>query len=166
MIFSYSYFPLIFCSVFSICRLIFRFKHTHKLLFLYNDTLLLSVVLLNIVSFVTFLAENINEFTSCDQSEFACSDQNNTCLDRSAVCDGITDCPNGKDEHDSICKCTSDQVSFICCQKSSIQVPSESNLLKKMSVYAKNVNLLILFVYSLQRRLFTRNFAFKTMKHK
>lgn len=56
------------------------------------------------------LAANIT--SGCNQNEFACLDELNTCLDRSTVCDGFEDCSNGKDEDDSICKCTSDQVSF------------------------------------------------------
>lgn len=85
-----------------------------------------------------FLAENISEYTSCDQSEFACFDQNNTCLDRSAVCDGTIDCIDGEDEDDSICKCTSDQVSFNCCRIDvSIQVPNESNLLRGNTICFK-----------------------------
>ncbi|XP_055304959.1 basement membrane-specific heparan sulfate proteoglycan core protein isoform X6 [Sitodiplosis mosellana] len=49
------------------------------------------------------------EYPTCDQSEFACFDESNQCLDRSAVCDGTNDCLNGKDEEASICQCTPDQ---------------------------------------------------------
>lgn len=58
-----------------------------------------------------FLAGNI-EYPTCDQSEFACFDESNQCLDRSAVCDKTNDCLNGKDEDPSICECNFDQVSF------------------------------------------------------
>lgn len=64
---------------------------------------------------MTFLAENIKDYSECDPNEFACLDLNNTCLDRSAVCDGSNDCDNARDEDDSICKCTSNQVSFNRC---------------------------------------------------
>ncbi|XP_031635070.1 basement membrane-specific heparan sulfate proteoglycan core protein isoform X6 [Contarinia nasturtii] len=45
------------------------------------------------------------EDPSCDQSEFACLDESNQCIDRSAVCDGHRDCQNFKDEDASICDC-------------------------------------------------------------
>lgn len=72
-------------------------------------------VCLNISRFVcdfAVLAENISEYTSCDRSEFACLDELNLCVPRSVLCDHTSDCENGKDEDDSICKCTSNQVSF------------------------------------------------------
>lgn len=60
------------------------------------------------------LAENI-EYPLCDHNEFACNDIVNQCLPRTAVCDGSPDCENEIDEDDSICKCTSDQVSLPRC---------------------------------------------------
>lgn len=57
------------------------------------------------------LAENISEF-ECNENEFACYDENNKCVHRSAVCDGTSDCPNGRDEEQSKCTCTFNQVSL------------------------------------------------------
>lgn len=61
-----------------------------------------------------FIAENVED-PSCDLSEFACFDESNQCIDRSAVCDGHVDCQNAKDEDASICECAPDQVSLIRC---------------------------------------------------
>lgn len=58
------------------------------------------------------LAENISIYSACNENEFACVDEQNNCVPRSAVCDKIHDCENGSDEEASICECTSDQVSF------------------------------------------------------
>lgn len=66
-------------------------------------------------SYFHFLAENLIDILGCNENEFACFDEDNECLDRSAVCDGIPDCSNGSDEIPSRCNCTTDQVSLMLC---------------------------------------------------